>query len=194
MGLEDVLDALLDRTEGQDRIRVDDLLTTFGQRAYGPLILVPALLLTLPTGALPGIPIVLGALIALVAFEILLGRKRPFLPHIFRKVSMSRKGIESGCRKAAGVLRLMDRLAAPRLPLFVRPPFLQLAALACIGLTLLLIPVEIIPFATAIPGAALILIGLALTADDGAMMLAGLLATAAAGLGIYLLGVQTGLL
>lgn len=188
------MDVLLERTQGQDRVSVDDLLTVFGQRAYGPLILVPALLLTLPTGALPGIPIVLGALIALVAFEILLGRQRPLLPHIFRKISMSRRGVQEGRRKAGAVLRLLDGLASPRLPLFVRPPVLQLAALICIGLAFLLIPVEIIPFATAIPGSALILIGLALTADDGAMMLVGLLATAGAGISVYLLGVQTGFL
>lgn len=186
-GLGAILDTLLESTEGQEKISVGDLLSAFGHRAFGPLILLPAVLLTLPTGAVPGVPLVLGAVIGLVAFELLIGRDRPSIPSLFSKVKVSRASFKKGREKASSLLNFVDSVVEPRMPFLVRPPVLQLAALTCIALALVLIPVEIIPFATAIPGTALIIIGLAITAKDGLVMLLGLLATAAAGAGIYFL-------
>lgn len=186
-GLGEVIDALLERTEGQEKLNVGDVLDAFGRRSFGPLILVPAILLTLPTGALPGVPLVLGALIGLVALEMLVGRSRPSIPGIFCKVQFSRAGLQKGREQARSVLAVVDSVIAPRMRVLVRPPFLQIVALLCIVLALLLVPVEVIPFATAIPGAALILIGLAITAEDGLAMLVALVATLGAGVAVYLL-------
>jgi hypothetical protein len=184
-GIGDAIDTMLSETDGQDKVSVADVLETFGRRSFGPLILVPAILLTLPTGALPGVPIVLGALIALVCLEILIGRKQPSIPSLFSKLKFSRSGLEKARSKANGVIKAIDGLIQPRLEFLVRPPLLQLAALACIALCLLLIPVEVIPFATAIPGTALIIMGVAITAHDGLAMAIGLAATGAAGFAVY---------
>ncbi|HAE25867.1 MAG TPA: hypothetical protein DCG58_01800, partial [Hyphomonas adhaerens] len=54
------------------------------------------------------------------------------------------------------------------------------AALAVSLLSLLMIPLELVPFAVAAPGTAIVLFGLALVARDGALMLAGFAAAAAA--------------
>lgn len=186
-GLGEVLDALLDSTEGQEKLSIGDVLEAFGRRSFGPLILVPAILLTLPTGALPGVPLVLGALIALVAIEMLVGRGRPSVPSLFCRLRFSRAGVRKAREKISPILSAVDSIIQPRMRYLIRPPILQLAALTCIALALLLIPVEVIPFATAIPGSALILIGLAITAEDGLAMLVGLVASAAVGLGVYML-------
>lgn len=61
-GIGDAIDKLLHESKGKDTIAVSDALEAFGQRSFGPLILVLAILLTLPTGALPGVPLALGGL------------------------------------------------------------------------------------------------------------------------------------
>jgi hypothetical protein len=186
-GIGDALDTLLQATEGQDKVSVNDVLEAFGRRAFGPLILVPALLLTLPTGAVPGVPLALGALIGLISVQLLIGRKRPNVPGVFAKLKFPRAALETGRDKSRKAVAALDKLIERRLDFLLRPPWLQLAALACIGLCVLLIPVEVIPFATAIPGAALIVMGLAITVHDGLAMALGLLAAAAAAFGVYLL-------
>lgn len=185
-GLGDALDCLLDKTEGQEKVKLGDALDAFGSRAFGPLILVPAILLTLPTGALPGVPIALGAVIAFVCLELLLGRTKPAIPSLFGKLSFSRDGLEKGREKGRGVIGAIDSVLRRRLEFMVKPPWLQAVALICIALCVTLIPLEIIPFATAIPGSALILLGLAVTARDGMVALLGLAAAMAGGLGIWL--------
>ena len=186
-GLGDALDSLLKETEGSDKITLNDALKAFGGRAFGPLILIPAILLTLPTGALPGVPIALGAVIAFVCIELLLGRKKPVIPSLFGKLKFSRDGLEKAREKGGGVVGAIDSVLRRRLEFMVRPPMLQMIALVCIGLCVVLIPLEIIPFATAIPGSALILLGLAVTARDGLLALLGIGTAGAGGAGIWLL-------
>ena len=185
--LAETIDLLIERTAGHAHVTVGDVLEIFGRQAFGPLILVPALLLTLPTGALPGVPLALGALIALISVEMLIGRKTPAIPSLFSKLKFSRKALIGGRKASAKVIAFVDRHVRPRLNILMRSPFLQLLALVNIGLSLLLIPVEIIPFATAIPGAALILLGLAITLHDGLVAAAGLAAAALAGGGVWML-------
>lgn len=186
-GLGDALDCLLDKTEGQEKVKLSDALDAFGSRAFGPLILVPAVLLTLPTGALPGVPIALGAVIAFVCLELLLGRTKPAIPSLFGDLSFSRPGLEKAREKGGGFIGAIDSVLRRRLEFMVKPPWLQAVALVCIALCVMLIPLEIIPFATAIPGSALILFGLAVTARDGLLALLGLAAAGAGALGIWLL-------
>ncbi len=181
-GLGDALDCLLEKTEGQDKVKLSDALDAFGSRAFGPLILVPALLLTLPTGALPGVPIVLGAVIAFVCLELLLGREKPVIPSLLGKMSFSREGLEKSREKGGGLIGRIDSVIRRRLDFMMKPPMIQVIAVVCIGLCVILIPLEIIPFATAIPGGALILLGLAVTARDGLLALIGV-GTALAGAG-----------
>lgn len=186
-GLGDALDCLLEETKGKDKVTLHDALEAFGSRAFGPLILVPAILLTLPTGALPGVPIALGAVIAFVCLELLLGRKKPAIPSLFGKLSFSREGLETAREKGDSVIGAVDSIISKRLRFMTKPPMLQLVAIVCIALCLALIPLEIIPFATAIPGSALILLGLAVTARDGLLALIGIGAAGAGGLGIWML-------
>lgn len=186
-GLGDALDCLLEKTEGSEKITLNDALDAFGSQAFGPLILVPAILLTLPTGALPGVPIALGAVIAFVCLELLLGREKPAIPSLFGKLKFSREGLEKGRQKGEGVIGAIDSVIRRRLGFMMKPPLLQLLAVVCIALCVLLIPLEIIPFATAVPGSALILLGLAITARDGLLALIGLGAALAGGVAIWLM-------
>jgi len=179
LDLRGVLDQLLKETRGQ-RISVEDIVRAFGVKAYGPLILIPAILLTLPTGVLPGVPLALGAVILLVSGQALIGRAHPWIPRRLRRIEVSRDRVVGFRLKADRWLSRIDGIVKPRLEVLIHPPASQVVALVCILLSLSLIPVEFIPFATAAPGSALILFGLGLTAHDGVLVLLGLAATGGA--------------
>lgn len=186
-GIGATLDALLSESEGREHLRVGDVLETFGHRAFGPLILIPALLLTLPTGAVPGVPLVLGAFIAVICLEIVLGTRTPVIPKLFSRLKMSRESVVKARQKADGLIRFIDRLIRPRLTFLVGHPFLEVIAVICIALCLMLLPVEFVPFATAIPGSVLVLMGLAITARDGLLAALGMVSAGGAGAGTWLL-------
>ncbi len=68
---------------------------------------------------------------------------------------------------------MIDFLVAERLTLFTGKIGQRLTALACVIHALLMIPLEVVPFAVTLPGSALILFGLAVTGRDGFFMLLG---------------------
>ncbi|MBI1408061.1 MAG: hypothetical protein GC145_18260 [Caulobacter sp.] len=184
-GIDEALDTMLADTHGKDHIRIGDILDTFGRQAFGPLILVPAVLLTLPTGALPGVPLVLGAFIAVICFEIVLGTHKPTIPRLFSRLKMKRQSVVKARQGADGIIGFVDRLIRPRLTFLVGHPFLEIIAVICIALCMLLLPLEFVPFATAIPGTVLILMGLAITARDGLLAMLGLISAGGAGVGAW---------
>ncbi len=179
------MDALIAETRGEEHVRVGHVLDTFGSQAFGPLILIPALLLTLPTGVLPGVPLALGAFVAVICVEIVLGLDRPTIPRLFSHLKISRRSLISAREKSAGPVGFVDRLIRPRLTFLVDHPFLEVLAVICIGLCILLLPLEIVPFATALPGSVLILLGLAITARDGLIAALGLAAAGAGSWGAW---------
>jgi len=186
-GIGEALDALLSESEGQEHLRVGDILHTFGRQAFGPLILIPAVLLTLPTGVLPGVPLVLGAFIALICLEIVFGSRQPTIPRLFSRLKMSRQSVVKAREGAARPIALVDRLIRPRLTFLVGHPFIELIAVICLGLCALLLPLEFVPFATALPGSVLILMGLAITARDGLIAALGMVSAGGAGVGTWML-------
>lgn len=64
-----------------------------------------------------------------------------------------------------------DRLR-PCLDVLVRKPTLQVLALACAAIGLVMPMLEVVPFADTAPGVALIAFGLAMIAHDGLLALA----------------------
>ena len=60
------------------------------------------------------------------------------------------------------------------------PPFDRIAAAACILLALTVLPLEMVPFASSVPMAAITVLGLALLTGDGLLVLIGLIAAVAA--------------
>ncbi len=63
----DILDQLDQLASEEDRVTLGDAIEAFGNRSYGPFLLVPALIEVSPIGGIPGLPTVLAAIIALFA-------------------------------------------------------------------------------------------------------------------------------
>lgn len=177
--LTQVLDTLEDTTEDHDTVKVDDILDAFAGRLFGPLIIIPGLILLTPLGAVPLLPAVMGALVALIAAQRILGMSKPWVPRKLRDRSVAREKMTNAFDKARPWTKRIDKLIKPRLTALTTGPAEYAVALLALLLGASVPVVGLIPFAAMVPGAALTLSGLALIARDGALMIAALLASAA---------------
>ncbi len=169
--LEDTLDTAIEGGNGDD-ISIADALDIFGTRSFGPILILLGLIAVLPPmGAVPGVPAAVGAIVILFSFQIMIGRDHIWLPTILSKRSISRASLKKARKKTAPWLRWADGLVAERLTWAVDGPATVAAGIVVTLLSLAMIPLEIVPFAVAVPGSAIALVGLALTARDGIVML-----------------------
>ena len=177
--LENVIEVILDITPDQGRLSVADLMGAIGQRSFGPLLLVPALIALSPVGAIPGLPAITSAIIIILTVQILAGHKHLWLPQWLKKRTINGAKLEKGLKAFLPVARFVDHLLRPRMIYLTRGPgFYVLVVLILIvaGITPIL---ELIPLGGIPPNAALVAFALALTAKDGLWALTAFVLTAA---------------
>jgi len=178
--LENVLETAIEEG-GEGTISVGDLLNMFGHRSFGPIITLLGLLVVLPPlGGIPGLPAVIGVIILLFSIQILFGADHIWMPSFVEKRSIETSKLKEAEDKVKPWLERIDRMITERIAWATGSVATYLAAVAVSLLAMLMIPLELVPFAVAAPGVAIVLFGLALVAKDGALMLAGFAATAAA--------------
>ncbi len=129
--LTDVLDRVCDSGSGE-QVTFKKIVEALDQRAYGPLLLVPAVIAVAPTGAIPGMSLVTGTIIFLLAIQLLLGRSGPWLPASILEFSFSRTTLEKAIRGSRRYASFVDRFLKPRLTFMVSFPVSRLVALVCI--------------------------------------------------------------
>jgi hypothetical protein len=168
------------KAENRKKVTLGEILGVAGTRSYGPLLLLPAVIALSPLGAVPGIALVAGSLIVLIAGQLAFGRKHPWMPAFLLGIKLPAKTVAASARKAEKPARWVDKLLSVRLTGLCDPPFAALPALACILLAVTFYPLEFVPFGVAAPSAAVTVLALAFTARDGLLMIVGLTAAAAA--------------
>ncbi len=181
--LEDVLDALRGEADRQDdgTLSVGEVLDAFEHRPAGTLLLVPALVMVSPLGAIPLVPTATALVVFFVAVQLLFARTTPWLPGVLRRRGVSPERVRKAIDKSRPVARFVDRFIRPRLTALVGPLGRRVIALVCVLLSLLTPPLELVPFAVFLPGTAILLLSLALVGQDGLLAAIGL-TLAAAGL------------
>lgn len=185
----DILDAIRELADDGDKVSLGDLVEAFGSRSYGPFLLVPALIEMSPIGGIPGVPTVLAAIIVLFAAQMVFGRKHIWLPKFAAKWSVKSERARKAADKMDGVAKFLDRWFHGRLPKLTSGPFVRIAAVGSILLALTVPPLELLPFASTAPMAAIAAFGLALLVRDGVLMIAAMaLAGVAVAVGIGFIG------
>lgn len=180
--LEDLLGQIEALADRDDRVRLRDLHDLIGVRAFGPLLLVMALVALTPIGAVPALPTALAIAVTLIAGQVVLGRNRLWLPDFVERRHVSSKKLKASVRALSRPARWLDAVVRPRLERLTEPPFDRLVALACVAIALMIPPLEFVPFGVAAPALALALMGLALTTRDGlVVILAAFVALCGAG-------------
>jgi len=167
---------------------VGSILRAAGSRAAGPLLFLPALVMVSPIGAIPGVPIVLTSLIALVAGQIVIGSQSIWLPDFLKKREIPRDRVTAIIERVSPYAERIDGYLGRRLSVLVGDTMSRVVAFLCVLLAVTVYPATLIPFAVALPGSAIMLLSLGLLTRDGVVMLLGLtVAAMALGAAIYFL-------
>ena len=170
--------ALLDHYatgDADDLLRLGDLLTGLGRRAFGVL-----LLLAIPTALIPGVAGVISSpIVILVGLQLMAIRRRVWLPRFLSQRGPHRHAIVRFRGWFGPWLARLERVLQPRFPLLLD----RWWASAITGVLLLMLGILLwlpIPFTNAVFAGFLLLFALALLERDGALMAVAWLSAAAA--------------
>lgn len=184
MAADQPLSTVLDRmgeTGGEDRVTLGAIVDALGDRGFGPLLMVPALIAVLPTGAIPGMGPITGSLIILFAAQMMLGAGRPWVPARLRRAGFSRRRFDSGIARATRWGRRIETVIQPRLQVLTGPLASKLIAALCVALGLAMFPLSLVPGGNAAAGAAVLLLAIGIAGKDGLVVALGLAASLLAG-------------
>ncbi|MBW3560830.1 MAG: exopolysaccharide biosynthesis protein [Proteobacteria bacterium] len=152
---------------GPDGLSIREVRDHMDERAFGLLILI----LTIPclVPALYGVPQVLGIPILLLACQILIGRKEPWLPEGVLRRRVPKAWLDRMADFATKRMGWFERLSRPRLHWLAAGPGERLAALFMILATLTIV----LPMTNTVPSVALALLSVGLIQRDGAFVALG---------------------
>ena len=166
----DIVDRLRDQAADGSRVTVGDVVAAIGSRGYGPLLFVPALIELSPIGAVPGVPTLLALIIVVIAAQIAAGRRNIWLPQALSRRSVPGGDLERSADRMRPMARWLDRWFHGRLEGLLTGPFVRTGAVVAILLCLTVPPLELVPWASSAPMAAIAMFGLAMLARDGLLM------------------------
>jgi len=169
MGITEVLESVKENATGE-KVELGEVVEHLENRGFGPILLAPALVAFLPTGAIPGIPSACGILIFLIAIQMAWGKKHPWLPNKLTSIGFSQDKLGTVIDKISPYTKKVDRLFKPRLSLFSEGIVKRLIAVLCALAGLGMIPLELVPFAVMLPAFAIILAAVGLSTEDGVVI------------------------
>lgn len=178
--LTDLIDQLEEKASEDGDLTVQEALDQFAGRIFGPLLVMPAMVVVTPLGAVPTIPTTMAVFIVLIAAQALFGKKHPWLPGFITKQSVKESKLDSAMKKFRPWAKWIDAILKPRLKWLVEGPMKYVIALVCLLMAVAIPPLELAPFACFIPGSAVLLLGLAVMAKDGVAGALGLVASVGA--------------
>ena len=166
-----ILDRLTDIGDRNDRATIGDIVESFGSRSYGPVLLVPALI---------GMPTFLAVTLLLIAVQLVFGKQHLWLPGFLENRSVEGEKLANAAEDMEKVGAWLDKIFHGRLEIFTGPTAARIAAAVIALLCLAVPPLELLPFAVALPMAVIAAFGIALTVRDGLLMLIAFLGSGAA--------------
>ncbi len=165
--LSAILSSLLDHP--QPRITIGELSERFGGRALGALLFVFGVACILPLP--PGATTILGAPLLLLAPQLVIGARAPWLPRALRGRAIAIDDLRKGLPRAIHWLRRLEAVSRPRLTMMFGVVGDRSIGVVCTLLALVLILP--IPLGNMLPAAAVALLSLSLVQRDGLLALAG---------------------
>lgn len=185
--LRQLLDRIADTARNNDPVSMDAILQMAGRRSFGTLLLVAGIITLAPLiGDIPGVPTLMGMIVLLTAVQLLLNRKKLWLPRFLLGRSMKSEKLSRALEKLYPAARFIYRFLKPRLTVLVRGIMIYVIAAICLGIAVLMPVMELIPFSANLAGLALTTFGLSLIARDGLLALIAFTFTASiVGLIVY---------
>lgn len=157
--------------DAEQPVTIECMLQATGERSVGALLLVPGLLVLSPLSGIPGLPSVFAVMVALIAGQLLIGRRHLWLPQWLLQRTAPRSKYDRALAFLKRPATFVDRLLRPRLKFLTQGLAVRGNALLCIAIAATMPPLEIIPFGNTTAGAALSILGVGMMARDGLMIL-----------------------
>ena len=155
------------RVDEGERVSVGMIREVAGQRAAGPMLLFPALVLISPLSIIPGVPTSVGVCTVLVAGQIAWGREQLWLPKWLAERRLPSKHGERLLNFLKPVSEKVDAVAKPRWQGLMDGPLRRVGAAMCMLIGLVMPAMEVVPFTSTWAGVIVSTYGLAITARDG---------------------------
>ena len=173
--LSELLDVIEDVAEKNREVSFGELYDAVGHRSFGPLLLVAGIIVLMPlVGDIPGVPTIMGAVVVLIAAQLLAHRKQFWLPRRVLDASLRSSKVCKGVGWLRKPATAVDRLLRPRLVRFVTGVWVLVIAATALVIGLAQPFMELVPFSANGAGAVLTAFGLALIARDGLVALVAL--------------------
>ncbi|SDN98494.1 Uncharacterized conserved protein [Afipia sp. GAS231] len=152
-----------------EHFTIEWLLGRLDRRSFGIVMLVMSLV-----AMVPGISLLIGPLLAIPAFEMILGRSGPSFPKRIAVYPLRSSALAGIVKRALPLLAMLEKIVHPRWP--ISPGLSRRAAgLAILALSgLFLAPLPLIQI---VPALLVALIALAYLEEDGLLLCVSLLAT-----------------
>lgn len=179
--LSELLTHFIETTHGQDKVAISDLLDSLSSRSHGPMLLFPAIIAISPIGMIPGMSIVTGTLILLIATQMMFFSNRPWIPNRIASFEFSREKLKSGVDKTNPWVKWFEKIVRSRFQFLASGIMIYPIAIVCVLMALSFYPLAFVPFGVLAPGFAITMFALGLTARDGLLVMLGFLLTAVAG-------------
>jgi hypothetical protein len=168
--LSTTLGDLLRRQHETEELTLGEVFQRIGDRGFGLLLLLLSLPSALPIPA-PGYSTPFGLLIALLALQMLAGRRMPWLPAWAAQLRLHGGFVEGMLKFSSAFFAKIEFLIRPRLRwIGSRAGLALLGGLVLIMACLMILP---IPFTNTFPAFVIFLIGIGLIEEDGLFALFG---------------------
>lgn len=148
---------------------IEEIVASLGPRSFGLVLVMFGLPNLLPV---PGLPILCGFIIALIAVQMILGKEFLVLPRWVGERRLKRDDLDRVVKRAAPTLQAVERMMRARLEALTSPTMQRILG-AVLGILALALMAPIPFFGGIAPGIAVILIGLGLAERDGFFILLG---------------------
>lgn len=155
-----------------EKVTLADILNLSGERTFGFLFVLLSLPSALPVPA-PGYSIPFGIVMLVLASQLIIGRRRPWLPTSWQRKGFAVEQVQGVLKAGVPWLKRIEVLSRPRLtPICTSYPgrIVIGAAIALMSVSMM-IP---IPGTNTLPAIGIFVTGFGLLDDDGAISLAGL--------------------
>jgi len=172
MNLEQLIDKIRATPAEDGRVALGRILESLGTRSFGSFLVLAGLIVVMPlVGDIPGVPTLVGLIVALVSIQLLLGRKQFWLPQTMLKRGMGKARLDRALQRTQRYASWIDRLVKPRLSAFVEGVASYFIAACSLLVAAMMPPMELVPFSANLAGLALVSFGFALIARDGLLAL-----------------------
>lgn len=173
--------------ESHRKVPVEDIVEQVETSGFGPMLMIPALIIILPTGAIPGVPDVCNIIIALMAAQLVFGRHTPWLPKWIKDLKISGSKVSKAMKKVQPALRKIDNWSRQRLTGLTSHTAQRYIASLIVITSVLSIGVGVIPYVPALLALPTLFFAFGMTLRDGVIILLGLILLAGVAVGIFVL-------